>query len=528
MRFPVSKLEKATTFVDLQYVYDESGMDNHVEAIIFVNAIQGCEYISKKDLVVLGDNDWYRNAEGQETLRRKAEEVGIAALVFYNTAVEEIPERILSIGRQYAVPIIAAGEETRRYTYSEISDYFGENYYIQTSDKFISKDQLLKRFYQCSAEDDKIRCIMDKLWCFTGLDVYASYRGETVRFGQKEHIQKVLEVQDRWERIEPTGLIKEERIDSYYLETGGEEYYFLVSGFDSDSLDDYFLLISHNKTMDSQDNKIFFYSLLALDLDIKKRQAGFADRHQEIIRMFQSGTEDRVHIQTVLERYNFRISERNMVILFGLRIEKMDVGKLFYDLLALLKQNKIEGGMPLIGNLDGQLLVMLPHQIEESIDAKRIATLVEKYASGNERGIGGYAELEEWNAFRRTVEQSSVALFWAQKCQKRDILSYSGLGVLKYISEEGYQLFSADEGESSIDKVIAYDQDNDSELYKTLKAFINNLGSTSKASKELYISINAVKYRIAQIEKLLQINLNQVKKRTLIEVEIQMQNMIER
>lgn len=527
MRFPVSKLEKAATFVDLQYVYDESGMDNHVEAIIFVNAIQGCEYISRKDLVVLGDNDWYLNAEGQDTLRRKAEEVGIAALVFYNTAVEEIPERILSIGRQYAVPIIAAGEETRRYTYSEISDYFNENYYIQTSDKFVSKDQLLKRFYQCSAEDDKIRCIMDKLWCFTGLDVYVNYRGESVRFGKKEHIQKVLDAQDRWERIEPTGLIKEERIDSYYLETGGDEYYFLVSGFDSDSLDDYFLLISHNKTLDSQDTKIFFYSLLALDLDIKKKQADFAERHLEIIQMFQSGAEDIVHIQNVLERYNFSISERNMVILFGLRIEKMDVGKLFYDLLALLKQKKIEDGMPLIGNLDGQLLVMLPVQTEESIDSKRIAAMVEKYASGNERGIGGSAELEEWNGFRRTVDQSKKALFWAQKCQKRDILSYSELGVLKYISREGFQLFSADEGESSIGKVIAYDQENNTELYNTLKAFIRNLGSTSKASKILYISINAVKYRIAQIEKLLQTDLSQVKKRTLIEVEMQMQDMME-
>jgi hypothetical protein len=511
----------------MKYVGATSGMDHVVEAVIFVNAIQGCEYISAHDLVVLGDNNWYRDAEGQETLRKKAKEMEFAGIVFYNTQIEDIPEQILTIGSKAGLPIMVAGDRTRKYTYSEISDYFSENYFIQTSDRFISKDQLLKKFYQCS-DNDKIKCIMDKLWCFTGLDVYANYNGEAVKFGRKEHIQTVLETQEKWQRIEPSGLIKEEHIDYYYLESAGEEYYFLVSGFNSDSLDDYFLVISQGETLNNQDTRIFFYSLLALELDIKKRHASFAERHQEIIRMLQKGSEDETHILSVMERYNIKSSKSMMLITFDFSIDKMDVRKLFYDLLTLLKQNGIEEGMPIIGTLDDRLVVILPGMAEEKTLEQQIAALVENYASGNEKAIGGYARLEEWGSFNKVLTQANKALFWARKGQSRGILGFSELGVLKYISEEGYSQFSATEDGSISGRVIAFDKENDTQLYDTLRAFIINVGSTSKASKELFVSINAVKYRMVQIEKLLQTDFSKVENRTLIEVEIQMRDMMNR
>lgn len=155
----------------------------------------------------------------------------------------------------------------------------------------------------------------------------------------------MLDAQDQWQRIEPTGLIREEQVDLYFLQTDDQTYYFLVSGFDMDSIDDYFLLISRGDELNSQDIKIFFYSLLALDLNIKKQQAGFAERHQEILDLLMSGRpKDDSHIRNTLERYNISLAEKNMLIAFDLKIRKLDVRKLFYDLLALQRQHKIEDG----------------------------------------------------------------------------------------------------------------------------------------------------------------------------------------
>lgn len=133
MRFPISELKIAAPFTDLEYTYSGTGMDNMVEAVIFVNAIQGCEYISDKDMVVLGDNEWYRTPEGEDILRSKAKKVKMAGLIFYSTSIEDIPESILLIGREFDIPVFVAGDVSRGYSYSEISDYFNENYYIQTS-----------------------------------------------------------------------------------------------------------------------------------------------------------------------------------------------------------------------------------------------------------------------------------------------------------------------------------------------------------------------------------------------------------
>ncbi len=525
MKFPIGKLEKAEPFTDIEYISGPDGLDNIVEGVIFINAVQGCEYISERDLVILGDNDWYMNAEGQDTLKKRAIEKGFSGIVFYNASFIEMPDRIRAIGEDLKIPIILAGDVTRTYTYSEISDYFSENYYIQTSGKFLSKDLLLKKFYQC-AEDEKVRCIMDKLWCYTGLEVFASYKGEEIRFGRKEHIQAVIENKDHWVRIEPEGLLKKERIDSYYLETSGEEYYILVSGFDSDSVDDLFLLISKEQKFNPQDIKVFFYSLLALDVDNKKKLAGFADRHQEVITMLYKGVEEDTTIREALDKYNISIKESNLVIVFNFKIEKMNIRKLFYDLLNLMQKKKIEGVTPLIGLVDEQLVIILPAEVEEQKTLLRIASMVENYASGNEKGIGGYAAMEQFINLSKMLKRARQALLWALRGQQRGLVNYDGLGVLKYIGDMGASQFTSEGGVSSISKVIAYDHENDTELFQTLQSYIKNLGSVSRASRELFISINTVKYRIAQIENLLHMELNKVEDRAVIEVEIQMHKMM--
>ncbi len=60
--------------------------------------------------------------------------------------------------------------------------------------------------------------------------------------------------------------------------------------------------------------------------------------------------------------------------------------------------------------------------------------------------------------------------------------------------------FAEDE---AIARVIRYDQENNSEYYKTLVEYIANFGNTTKTSEKLHIHRNSLLYRLSKIEKII-------------------------
>jgi purine catabolism regulator len=79
---------------------------------------------------------------------------------------------------------------------------------------------------------------------------------------------------------------------------------------------------------------------------------------------------------------------------------------------------------------------------------------------------------------------------------------------------------------SIVKPLIEYDEKKDSNLLETLEAYFNCNGNIKQVSQKMYIHYNTAIYRIDQIQKLLNVDLNNPDDRLNVEIALKLRNYI--
>ncbi|WP_088227545.1 PucR family transcriptional regulator [Desulfosporosinus sp. FKB] len=132
-------------------------------------------------------------------------------------------------------------------------------------------------------------------------------------------------------------------------------------------------------------------------------------------------------------------------------------------------------------------------------------------------GIGNVAaEIEE---IPRSYKEAQDALIYGEMLQGEDVISwFQDLGVYRMLCKFGQGNDLADFVPKSLRILLDYDQQNQTELLKSLEIFLEFNGNASKAAKALFIHYKTLLYRLERIKEVTGLDLEDYKNRLELEL----------
>jgi len=107
---------------------------------------------------------------------------------------------------------------------------------------------------------------------------------------------------------------------------------------------------------------------------------------------------------------------------------------------------------------------------------------------------------------------------------KKNVIYYEDLGIFQLfqdINDDGMKFIT-----NIVKPLIEYDKKKDSNLLETLEAYFKYNGNIKQISQKLYIHYNTALYRVEQIQKLLNVDLNNPDDRLNVEIALKLSNYI--
>lgn len=125
---------------------------------------------------------------------------------------------------------------------------------------------------------------------------------------------------------------------------------------------------------------------------------------------------------------------------------------------------------------------------------------------------------DSFNEAKKSLKISKVIY------SKKNVIYYEDLGIFQLfqeINKDGVDFIT-----SIVNPLIEYDEKKDSNLLETLEAYFNCNGNIKQVSQKMYIHYNTAIYRIDQIQKLLNVDLNNPDDRLNVEIALKLRNYI--
>lgn len=159
----------------------------------------------------------------------------------------------------------------------------------------------------------------------------------------------------------------------------------------------------------------------------------------------------------------------------------------------------------------GDVVIMFPTEVfgNESV-VKFFESLADKIAGcfnvEVRIGIGlGYEYLTD---IKESYTEAKNALQLIALDKNKKVLSYSDMGIYSLISQIRNPRAMDSYIEDRLGKLVEADKVQDSDLCETLKAYIDNNCNANATAEMLFIHRNTMRYRLDKIEKILNVNLN--------------------
>lgn len=113
-------------------------------------------------------------------------------------------------------------------------------------------------------------------------------------------------------------------------------------------------------------------------------------------------------------------------------------------------------------------------------------------------------------AYREARKALSVLRFLGRS---EGVMAYADLGIygVLFRDQEGPEL--ADFARRTIGALVAYDQERDMQLLRTLEAFLLNNGHLQRTTRQLFIHMTTLRYRLRRIEEILRVDLDSAETR---------------
>lgn len=176
------------------------------------------------------------------------------------------------------------------------------------------------------------------------------------------------------------------------------------------------------------------------------------------------------------------------------------------------------------------LVVCFPTNFATEVDQKKLCIELEKVAEvikANNNpftvSMGVSREVNSFDNFHRAYDYARQSLHIGRILRKNayaTVTNYEDLGIMRIMASSLDSEILEEFRRDSIGKLLQYDKENGTELYKTLKVYIEQGANSAHAAQALYIHYNTLRYRIDCIEAILGYSLKEPQKRISIEVAI--------
>lgn len=183
----------------------------------------------------------------------------------------------------------------------------------------------------------------------------------------------------------------------------------------------------------------------------------------------------------------------------------------YFDKL-MYHSSKMETETPWTFVKNGYNIVLISSFSED--EAKNVKAMIDIKAILQKCGfseelfyIGYDAEPVDLSKLRESVYKSKIAVKICMFLEK-DYLSYTYVGVYKYVLTVIENEIMCAEVKKKIAILENYDKQHESTLIKTLISYVNNNGDFGKTSLECFQHTNTIRYRIKKAEELLDLEEN--------------------
>ncbi|WP_010237390.1 PucR family transcriptional regulator [Clostridium arbusti] len=124
-------------------------------------------------------------------------------------------------------------------------------------------------------------------------------------------------------------------------------------------------------------------------------------------------------------------------------------------------------------------------------------------------GIG--CKFNELKDFKKSVDQAQKALKIVKVCgEKSSVKKYSKVGIYRMFFQMDNQEEMKEIYHETLDKLIEYDEKSESDLFKTLEAYVAEGANLGRAAEKLFIHRNTMKYRMNKMEEILKCDLKDI------------------
>ncbi|MCM3571452.1 PucR family transcriptional regulator [Neobacillus mesonae] len=202
----------------------------------------------------------------------------------------------------------------------------------------------------------------------------------------------------------------------------------------------------------------------------------------------------------------------------------------YRDLIYTITRRYFPKNEAPLGLLDGTLIIFYPAEDQynpgKTAQVKKkceqlIAALEKEIPQANIRGGIGYtasAFYEMKKSYMESMKTIEIGLYIYPNCK---VLTYQDLGPFGFIHLESFK----EQFDYMIKKITpVLEQDDREELISTLKAYLDSNCHFNLAAKKLYIHSNTVRYRMAKIQQLCQIDLEDAMERLKLEIVLKFVN----
>jgi sugar diacid utilization regulator len=524
MDIPIKKLLISAPFKDSVVLAGSLENEKRMGSINIVDYPLGYYYINKNDFVIIGGSDWFIEKDHRLQILRNLKDREVAGIGLYLSRFNgHLPDDMKELAEKLDLDIISLGDAGERLSYKEILSYFTNNFYISTSDKFVHVDYIQKRFYECY-KSGEYECISNKLWEFTGKDVYICKSDEEYFSGHKSRIKEILANKDNWRRTEKI-LIQEKEsvITSYSLTLGDAKINFIgYLGQNGSSNYNILGLFSEREDFNAQEVRIFRYALQSLNMAEAQRESDLKQQHRKYLKRLLSKNSDRVELEDVSFR-RINLGEQNFVFVVYGEINTERYQEIYSSLEKLLSKYQVNEWSPIVSEYKDCLVFVLPGTSDNKIFAGDILELLMQYTPDGSELWGGLGTSVSLNEIIRSYGEARKALEWARAHVSKKFISFDELGVLQVVSRKNNFEDIKEYNTKYIKKIRDYDDANNTELYLTIRVYVENLWSYSQASKVLFIHLNTVKYRIRNVEKITGLDFSNPSARIIFEVALELE-----
>lgn len=290
-------------------------------------------------------------------------------------------------------------------------------------------------------------------------------------------------------------------------------------------------------------------SLIALDL--MKKLSIFENENKHKIEFFDDLlSDDEIRKNKAMEKANYfdfnkGLSYSVVIISLGsvenlVRLTPNNTNYLSYlnsKLVSIVERlSKLHKNKVIYGNKSARMIILFGSEQEKTTEQMKKATMrfcteimeyakIEMIQDNLAIGVGrNYADVYELSSSMREANRAVENLQFNTSAS--DPIHYDDLGIYRILSYEELQPELKQFYNETLEPLVKYDKDKDSDLVETLNCYFACGSNLKRVSEEMYTHYNTVIYRMQRIKEIANLDLDDPNQRLNVQIALKILNML--